>query len=198
MDAKGRPFIEAAVTANVSRKGVLLQHVPAHLAVGDLVGLTYAQRRHKFRVIWTGAAGTVDEGRVGLQALESSDWIWEVKLPADDSDMYMRPPECDHRLTERVKCFLSAEISADKAQRVLVFVRDLSLGGCYLGMTAPLPLQSKLSMALWLDEQTKVCAEGIVVSSHPGEGMGIKFLGLSRANLAALETFMTAVTTISE
>jgi hypothetical protein len=80
-------------------------------------------------------------------------------------------------------------VSDGSARRALVFLRDLSTGGCYAAMTQPFPLGEKVSIALWLDDETKIWVDGIVISSHPNEGMGIKFLGLSRKNTNALERF---------
>jgi hypothetical protein len=216
MDANGRPFIEAATTLNVSRRGVLLRDVPAKsvgeallrdvpgrlaggallrdvpakLAVGAVIGLTYKQQKYKFRVIWVGKTGTSDAANVGLQSLEFGEWIWDVKLPVDDIDIYSRPPESEHRLLKRVRCSLSAEVSDGSARRALVFLRDLSAGGCYATMEQPLPLGTKVSVAMWLDDETKIWVDGIVISSHPGEGVGIKFLDLARKNTNALERFL--------
>ncbi len=72
MDAQGRPFIEISRTVNISRSGVLLGDIPAKLSIGDIVGLTYAEKKHKFRVIWTGKAETPEAANVGLQSCGSS------------------------------------------------------------------------------------------------------------------------------
>ncbi len=191
MDACGRPFIEASTTINISRSGVLLRGIPAKLAVGDIVGLTYSEKKYKFRIIWTGGAGTSEAANVGLQSLDSGEWIWDLNLPSDDVDIYSRPPEHEHRLVARVKCFLSVEVCWESgAQRVLAFIRDLSLGGCYVTMASPLRLETRVSIGLWLDDQTKIWADGIVISSHPGAGMGIKFLGRNCQNLEAIERYL--------
>src|SRR6202035_5760644 len=50
MDAKGRPFIEAASTLDVSGKGARLKDVQAKLAVGDIVGLSSGGQKGRFRV----------------------------------------------------------------------------------------------------------------------------------------------------
>jgi hypothetical protein len=189
MDANGRPFIEASRIVNVSRKGARLTNVPAKLAMGDTIGLRCNQKKFRFRVVWIGAAGTSDAGNIGLQSLESGEWIWEdLNLPADDMDIYSRPLKSERRLLNRVRCFLSAEVVCQgRGQRTLAFVRDISLGGCYIAMTFPLPVEAMVSIAIWMDEQIKIWVDGMVISSHPSTGMGIKFLGLSRPNLAALE-----------
>ena len=189
MDTNGRPFIEATTTVNVSRRGTLLTDVPTKLGVGDTIGLKCNQKIFRFRVVWIGTAGTSDDGNLGLQSLEPGDGIWEdLNLPADDTDIYSRPVESERRLVNRVRCFLSAEVVCEGAgQKVLSFIRNISLGGCYVAMTFPFPVEAKVSIAMRLDEQTKIWTDGIVISSHPSTGMGVKFLGLSRPNLDALQ-----------
>src|SRR5215469_3866996 len=102
MDANGRPFIEASKTVNVSRSGAMLRDIPANLVVGDVIGLKCNQKKYKFRVIWIGKTGRTDAGNVGLQSLDSGEWIWEdLNLPADNIDIYSRPPESERRLVNR-------------------------------------------------------------------------------------------------
>jgi len=189
MDANGRPFIEASKTVNVSRSGALLSDVPAKLVLGDVIGLRCNQKKYRFRVVWIGTPGSSDATNVGLQSLDSGEWIWEdLKLPTDDVDIYARPLESERRLVNRVRCFLSAEVVCEGAgQKALAFVRDLSLGGSYIAMTFPFPVEAKVSIAMWLDDQIKVWVDGIVISSHPSTGMGVKFLGLCPPNLEAIE-----------
>jgi hypothetical protein len=115
MDASGRPFIEAASTVNVSRKGSLLKDVPAKLAVGDVVGLTSGEQKGKFRVVWVGQAGTSEASHVGLQSLEFGKDIWDLSQLADGVDTYTRPPQHEHRLLTRLKCSLSAEVDSHSA-----------------------------------------------------------------------------------
>ena len=193
MDARGRPFIEVSRTVNISRSGVLLGDVPAKRSVGDIVGLTYGNKKHRFRVVWTGKAGTSEAANVGLQSLDSGKWIWDLKLPADSVDIYSRPPEHEKRLLARVGCFLSTEVWWENSgQKVLAFITNLSVGGCYVTTNSPLPLKTEVRIALWLDDQTKTWSDGIVISSHPDTGMGIKFLGLSRHNREAVERCIEA------
>ena len=57
-------------------------------------------------------------------------------------------------------------------------------------MTFPFAVEAKVSIAIWLDDQTKVWVHGIVISSNPGTGMGVKFIDVSRPNLLAIELFL--------
>src|SRR5205823_6823652 len=137
------------------------------LVVGDVIGLRCNKNKYRFRVIWTGKAGSSEAGNVGLQTLDSGEWIWkDLEFPANDGDIYSRPPESERRLISRVECFLSAEAVCDGAgQKALAFIRDISLGGCYVAMTFPFAVEAKVSIAMWLDDQTKVWVHGIVISS---------------------------------
>jgi hypothetical protein len=191
MDAAGRPFIEAVSTANISRKGVLLKDVAGKLAVGDTVGLTFGERKGKFRVIWVGQRGTAEAGHVGLQSLQVSKQMWDLKASADVVDTYVRPPQRERRLLKRLRCSVSVEVRAAGSRgQAWAWIKDLSLGGCYVGVSTPFAVESKLRIAMWLDKQTKLWADGIVISSHPGFGMGIKFVSLSRHDLETLEEFL--------
>jgi hypothetical protein len=53
-------------------------------------------------------------------------------------------------------------------------------------MPSPYQAESKLTIALWVDERTKVWLDGIVISQHQGVGMGVKFLNLPRKTLDEL------------
>ena len=190
MDANGKPFIEAATTLNVSRSGALLKNAPRKISVGDIVGLRAGDQKCRFQVIWVGREGTLDAGYMGLKSVEQGKRIWNPKdldQAADDIDTYVRPPQRENRLLTRLKCSISAEVGSDvSAGRTRVFVTDISIGGCYISMHSPCPLESRLTIALWLDERTKMWVDGIVISQQQGLGMGIKFLNLSRKNVEGL------------
>ena len=76
---------------------------------------------------------------------------------------------------------------------MLAFVTNIGPGGCYVSMSQPFSLEMKVSIAVWLDEHRKSWLDGIVVSSHPQAGMGIKFLGLSRRNFEALDHYIQSL-----
>lgn len=196
MDANGRPFIEVSTTVNVSRTGTQLSCIPTKLSEGDIIGLRCGERKHNFRVIWTGKKGTAEEGHVGLQSLEPGKWIWDgLRLPADDIDIYAQPPHLEQRMVKRLQSLVSAEIVSSEGtkQRVLAFVTNIGTGGCYVRMHYPTPVETKVCIALWLDEQHKIWIDGIVVSSHPEIGAGIKFLNVTRRATEAIEQYIELI-----
>jgi len=96
---------------------------------------------------------------------------------------------------KRLQSLVSAEIVSDAGtkQRILAFVTNISSGGCYVRMHYPLAVETRVSIALWLDEQHKVWIDGIVVSSHSQVGAGIKFLNATRRATEAIEQYIELI-----
>jgi hypothetical protein len=194
MDANGRPFIEAATTLNVSRSGVLLNGIPAKLAVGDTIAVKFGERKCRFRVVWLPQPGTAEEGHIGLQSLEPEKHIWDMQLPSPSIDIYSRPERSERRLLPRLNCSVSAEVGADGAVgRVRAFISDISLCGCYVSMSTPFALEARITVGIWLDERKRIWSDGLVISNHQGFGIGIKFLNMSRTNLQELKEFLDSL-----
>jgi hypothetical protein len=194
LDASGRPFIEAARTSDVSGGGALLTNVAVKVAVGDVIALRSGKEKCRFRIVWIGRHGTAEAGHLGLQSLEPEKQIWDLHLPEHNVDIYARPNQAEHRLSPRLPCSLSAEVgTANSAGRTRAFVTDISFGGCYVSMAAPPALECKLTIGLWFDERTRIWADGIVISHHPGFGIGVKFLNISRTNVQQLKDFLALI-----
>jgi len=121
--------------------------------------------------------------------------LGRLTLPADDTDIYARPPYLEQRLVKRLQSLVSAEIVSDEGmkQRILAFVTNIGTGGCYVRMHYPLPVETKVCIALWLDEQHKIWIDGIVVSSHPEIGAGIKFRNVTRRATEAIEQYIELI-----
>jgi hypothetical protein len=155
-----------------------------------VLGLKTGDQKCRYKVIWVGKQGTLDAGYIGLKSLEEGKLIWDaqsLREPEDGIDTYIRPPQREHRLLSRLKCSLSAEVGSHASSvRARVFITDINIAGCYIAMPSPCPLESKLTIALWLDDRTKLWVDGIVISHHQGLGMGVKFLNLSRKSVDEL------------
>ncbi len=134
--------------------------------------------------------------------MEPGRWIWEgLRLPADDADIYVSQPQLEQRHVKRAPCLVSAEIIPNAERhpnhRILVFVTNISINGCYVRMPYPLAQGTRVSVALWLDEQRKIWVDGIVVSSQPQEGLGVKFLNVTRRTAETIERCMQTVSETS-
>jgi PilZ domain len=70
---------------------------------------------------------------------------------------------------------------------------DLSLGGCYLEISSPFPVSTRVTLSMragGLDLRT----EGVVRIMHPDKGMGVEFTQSTPEHRALLEKFLSLLT----
>lgn len=189
-DASGQPFVDSVITRNVSGAGVLLEGVSRKLEPGDAVGLTYNDQKARFRVTWTGEDGTREEGLVGLESTVPGKLLWDVPLPPPSPDSYVPTQIAERRRFPRYDCKASIEVYAQSSGApIRGNLADISLGGCYIEMMIPMPVGTQLNLVIWLDAG-KVTTPGLVTSSHAGFGVGVKFIGMSKADRHMLEHYL--------
>jgi hypothetical protein len=75
---------------------------------------------------------------------------------------------------------LAVEVRAGSKPPIWSSTGNISEGGCFVHMLNGLPLFTRIDVALWRG-LAKVWAQGIVVSSIKGSGVGIKFLSMSES-----------------
>jgi len=81
----------------------------------------------------------------------------------------------ERRRAPRFPLIASAEvIELQTNTRLRARISDLSLVGCYLDMTNPLPAGAEVTLNISHDEAT-LTALGVVAHSQPNMGMGIRF-----------------------
>lgn len=78
VDTYCRPFMQLASVRNISSLGAVLQNVRAQIRPGEIVDVQYEGVKAQFRVIWSGKAGTIEAGEVGLERLPEEPLIWSV------------------------------------------------------------------------------------------------------------------------
>lgn len=188
-DCDGKAFSENVITADVSQHGTKLRGLRVKLQVDEVVGLTYAANKARFKVKWIGSPGTPTEGLIGLLNLSPDKPFWDFPLPQSGLDDSLFPRSNDRRRWPRVKCSVSAELHPPGQAVIWGKASDLSQGGCFIEMAVPLPIDTRFDIALWLGE-TKLHLHGQVASLAPGFGNGVRFLGLSAANQEHLRRFI--------
>ena len=92
-----------------------------------------------------------------------------------------------------MKCSISVELHCDGQPVIWGKASDLSVGGCFVEMPIPLPVETGFAMALWLGE-TKVRLHGQVASTSPGFGIGVRFTGVSPETQEFLRRHMEGIT----
>lgn len=70
---------------------------------------------------------------------------------------------------------------------------DLSLGGCYLEISSPFPVSSRVTLSMRA-AGVEVRAQGVVRVMHPDKGMGVEFTQNTPEHRAALEKFLQVLT----
>ncbi len=78
VDRYCRPFMQLAIVRNISSLGAVLQNVRSRIKPGEILDVQYDGQKAQFRVVWTGKAGTMEAGEVGLQRLPDEPYIWDI------------------------------------------------------------------------------------------------------------------------
>ena len=188
MDASGHPLLATARTVNISRHGVVLEGLNCRVSPGEVVSLQYKGRKVRYRVIWSGEAGTEQAGQLGLEKITLRDDLWQQDIPSleDAGDTRARRGERRHR--RRFEACLPVEVRSADAAPVRAEISDISLNGCYVNTLFPVPLDSIVSIVFWLGDD-KMVARGKVRTSVLGVGCGIEFVDLSPADSQRLTEF---------
>jgi hypothetical protein len=197
-DSSGQIFSEKLSTLNVSRHGAELGGVQAQLKMGEIIGLTYGTNKVHFRIMWVGAPGTPKQARIGLLNLSPDKPLWDFVLPGPgvDGSGIARDPN-DRRAHPRFKTVNSVEIHPEGQQApIRARTADLSVGGCFIEMPNPLPRGTQMRIGIWVKD-TKLWANGRVITSNPGFGIGVQFLQISDEDKTQLEQFLESTIRIT-
>jgi hypothetical protein len=167
------------------------------LEPGEVIEIQRAAVKAKFQVFWMGAPGSAMEGQAGVRTMEAGKVIWGINLPNDETDLVPQatnqrqemppirtnvPNPGEKRWHTRFECSGGASVRAANASfPVHAQVKDISQGGVYVETTAPMPVNTEVSIKMNV-EGMAIETAGVVKTSYPMVGMGISFLRISSAN----------------
>ena len=101
--------------------------------------------------------------------------------------------EVERRQYRRVKLVTQVHCEAPERDEIMV-TRNVSLGGMFINVKFPLPLDSELSLTFRLDPaRPAIACRAKVMFSRAGLGMGIQFLDLSAEAHQTLQEFVSEV-----
>jgi c-di-GMP-binding flagellar brake protein YcgR len=69
---------------------------------------------------------------------------------------------------------------------------DICLGGCYVEMSFTQDISQEVEVVLWVGEN-KIRAQGVIVSSHPSVGNGLKFTRMTPEDQARLKEYIDSI-----
>ena len=190
MDVNGRPILETVQTVNISRHGVVIEGLRSRVNPGEVVSLQYKDRKVRYRVVWEGEADSERAGQLGLEQVNLHDDLWQKDLPAPPAagrDKQARGGE--RRQHRRFEACLPVELRCEQAVPVRAETSDVSLSGCYVNTLFPSPIDTVLTLVIWLQDQ-KLAVKGRVCTSVLGVGCGIEFVDLSEADIKQLAEYL--------
>lgn len=81
---------QLAHTLDISGSGVRLAGLEGPFELGEILNIECGDRRAPFRVVWTGAQGTVSEGQAGFECMAEDADFWKIDLTqAQDGEALM-------------------------------------------------------------------------------------------------------------
>jgi hypothetical protein len=83
IDTKGERFLQETRAYDISLNGALLTGIDAHLSSGDVIGILYAGRKARYRVIWIRYDATGDKMQAAVHRIAPDACPWRDLLPAD-------------------------------------------------------------------------------------------------------------------
>lgn len=95
--------------------------------------------------------------------------------------------DATHQLREWLKQN-SADVEQDDPP-IRCQLSDMSLGGCYLEISSPFPVSSRVTLSMRAGDM-EVRAQGLVRVMHPDKGMGVEFTQTTPEHQAAVEKFL--------
>lgn len=202
LDSKGNAVNQPAKTIDISQHGVRLSGVKAWEYPGETIGLRFGSEKCRYRLVWVGSPGTRVDGQIGLVCVDTGRDIWKSELSQAHvllAAAALPPPVrtvgsraglsrierayCDpRRKDQRFTVKGGANVrEAGKNIPQWTILHDLSMSGCYVETTAPLPVYTLVDITIQVEE-IRIDARGFVTVKHPLVGMGLKFSEMSPLN----------------
>jgi hypothetical protein len=210
-DLHGNEFVTTVETHDISCTGACLKGLNHLVEPGRKIEIQFEDQKALYRIQWVGSQDSPSAGHVGVRCLEPGRYIWGISPKEWEPDTYdpskpqpITPPPVevppdhvgtsawkgpDRRQFWRHACRIETHAAIDNGSISFPgVVTDISLGGCYVEMMSPLPVDTFVDLSLELVDAT-VQLSGRVRSSQTGLGMGVAFTGMSPANYEKLRKF---------
>jgi hypothetical protein len=207
-DSGGSPFTVNTETEDISLSGASLKGLTETVTQGMKIEIESKGQKSWYRVQWVGQAGSARAGRIGVRCLEHGKYIWGVAPKEWQPDTFdpSKPVAAtgpsaataasyglgaswsgqERRQFARHPCQIQVQVTlVGDSAGVSGRITDISLGGCYIEMFSPFPVDAEVRLALKLEESTPDLSAR-VRASQTGCGMGVSFTAMSAENFELL------------
>ena len=134
-------------------------------------------------------AFTLPASQVSFELL--SEFAWEGNMAQAGLRFLDVAPDSSRQLVEWLKRN-TAEVEQDDPP-VSCQLTDLSLGGCYLEISSPFPVSTRVTLSMRASG-VEMRVEGVVRVMHPEKGMGVEFSLTTPEHRQAVEKFLALLT----
>jgi len=80
VDTRGDRFLQEARARDISLSGALLIGLDAELRSGDVIGILYAGKNARYRVVWVRHSGTSDKVQAAVHRFPDDECPWKELL----------------------------------------------------------------------------------------------------------------------
>jgi hypothetical protein len=96
VDTMGERFLQEALVRDISLSGALLSGLDSELRSGDVIGILYAGKKARYRVVWVRHIGSEQKVQAAVHRFTPDECPWKELLaqePAGDPPAICHPPE---------------------------------------------------------------------------------------------------------
>lgn len=192
MDVDGKPFFQSALAGSLSTDGAQLTNLHHSLKIGDIIGIQYAEKKARFKVVWANPSSAPGKNKAGVVILSGQAAPWNEIT--EDNKRSPRKANSEKRRFIRHRVNFPVVISFDDTRRphMQCSATDIGGRGCYVETFSPLTLGTPLIMTFWLDSE-KIQTNAVVRTSDPGVGMGIEFTALENHIQLRLQEYLEKI-----
>ena len=94
VDNDGKQFSQDVEARNVSVSGALISQLDHELRCGDLIGVEYAGKKARFRLVWVRNSGDLHKVQAAIHRVNGDECPWRDLLPAEEASasVTLAPP----------------------------------------------------------------------------------------------------------
>jgi len=192
MGADQRPFSQEVHVRNISDHGAKFSGLETQLALGDIIGAHFGNKKARFEVMNVVDAGPARRIDIGVRLMEGQTCPWQEEVGAQRATAgASEEPKAapgEKRKFSRYRIPFPVEIREEGGAgiRMSTNTSDIAGKGCYIETRMPLPVNHILEITFWLNSEP-VCTAAIVRTCDGGVGMGIEFTGLDEPTQKRLQ-----------
>jgi len=91
VDTQGEHFLQNARAQDISLSGALLSGLDTDLRSGDVIGILYAGKKARYRVVWIRYDGAGDKMQVAVHRVQTDPCPWMELLPETPASRPVAP-----------------------------------------------------------------------------------------------------------